>query len=698
MDEVVMGEDKIEVIINPTNFTPEQGEMLHAILEYGEARNVRAWYPNESLVQPFISAIVASIKRPDEKEAERKKLEAILKRYPSKFYGCKQLINDVVVRVPVKLTHAIVARERINPVTHLKEQRYDVYNCAAPLSSGAHADVFDLAGTLSLNRNGALVFKHKPRVIKALQFTSRLEALTPTSILKKHIEQESRLSLRATHLHAKPATYDDQNSIAFIVMNKYSKTLDQLINAGLNSHERRLRLSYYLLEALDEQVHKLNMLHRDIKPQNIMVDEKTLQVKIIDFGYSCDQADIDDTVCGTGGFAAPEVYQGKHSIKSDIYSIGVVLGLLWGGVFDKEKTIKYSDVDPPVYDVPKIINLFARIPSGLPFEFKARIRAILEGLFVENVNARYDIKQAMFLFDSAILDFKLTSIPHEHHEDVYVAHVAALRLRFYIRTSAKSFENVVAETRAALATIPENNYAMAEFVNTLQMDELRVGDSKRDILARLDAIAKDYRLTSGGLDDARVQLAITLLACNNLPTSVNTRAMSVRVAALDEDIQNLQHKLQKKECDIDGLASYTKVINSRLALILNSHEQLREELSRFRSDDAFLKSRLMVSGSGTPLGFLKNQIRTEVGAYLDSYSPGLFRQVLSLERIRDMHEILDIVDYSGDVSDLSRLLNLRLNALGPRMILSSSLRERIVAILKSPSAAPEHQFQITARA
>ncbi len=77
------------------------------------------------------------------------------------------------------------------------------------------------------------------------------------------------------------------------------------------------------------------MSHRDIKLENILIVQKTGQVKLIDFGFSCLSKERLKIFCGTPSYMSPEIVSKKeyYGGPADIWACGVLLYNLLCGNF-----------------------------------------------------------------------------------------------------------------------------------------------------------------------------------------------------------------------------------------------------------------------------------------------------------------------------------------------------------------------------
>lgn len=125
--------------------------------------------------------------------------------------------------------------------------------------------------------------------------------------------------------------------VPYIVMELvHGKLLKDIIAAGPVPVETAVRYVDGILEAL-EYSHRAGVVHRDIKPGNVMVTDAG-QVKVMDFGIARAVSDSSSTVAettaiiGTAAYFSPEQAKGEPvDARADLYSTGVVLYELLAG-------------------------------------------------------------------------------------------------------------------------------------------------------------------------------------------------------------------------------------------------------------------------------------------------------------------------------------------------------------------------------
>ena len=110
-------------------------------------------------------------------------------------------------------------------------------------------------------------------------------------------------------------------------------SLEEKIKDELPDKKDAIKYILNICEAL-KFLHSLNIIHRDIKPQNIIIDNDD-QAVLIDLQAArniTDKKKTDTINLGTVGYAAPEQYGLHQSIPpTDIYALGVLLNELLTG-------------------------------------------------------------------------------------------------------------------------------------------------------------------------------------------------------------------------------------------------------------------------------------------------------------------------------------------------------------------------------
>lgn len=145
----------------------------------------------------------------------------------------------------------------------------------------------------------------------------------------------------------------------------YSFTMEKLKQAD---EKTVLSLAIDIAEALTAS-HNMDIMHRDVKPENIFYDEKSGKFKLGDFGIAriTNQGSASTKGAGTMGYEAPEVANGndeKYSYQADIYSFGITLYLILNDLkfpgsdeYYVNRAVQYnpdSEIAPPAHGSPRL--------------------------------------------------------------------------------------------------------------------------------------------------------------------------------------------------------------------------------------------------------------------------------------------------------------------------------------------------------
>jgi serine/threonine protein kinase len=180
------------------------------------------------------------------------------------------------------------------------------------------------------------------------------------------------------------------NNLVFIVMENVTGGLlfDLCQTMGAMGEDAGRFFMTQLVNSLD-YMHNLRCVHRDLKLENILVDDK-LNLKIADFGFACYKS-IDQlkSYRGTMTYMAPEIKEGKtyDGTQVDLFSVGVIIFIIVQGIFPFKEARK-EEYFYNLLLTGQIETYFEKVNgTGLSSDFKDMILK----LFSYNGSDRYTV-------------------------------------------------------------------------------------------------------------------------------------------------------------------------------------------------------------------------------------------------------------------------------------------------------------------
>lgn len=257
----------------------------------------------------------------------------------------------------------------------------------------------------------------RPVAVKVLK-----AGLLETPQARQMFERESQIVARLDHPNIirvidKGLTGDD---MPYFVMDFVEgETLSGAIKSGKLATSQKLRVSIQVAKAL-AYAHKNNIVHRDIKPGNILIDKEE-NARVVDFGIALLTEDTEmhrneaGLTVGTLSYMAPEQHNGASfaTAASDVYSLGVMMYLMFGGVLPR---LGYP---PPTHYNPKVPEALSNIimaclseePSARPLAEK------LTAMLLKSVQGEHltksEVEDARETFQDPKEKFRLLDVIRE---------------------------------------------------------------------------------------------------------------------------------------------------------------------------------------------------------------------------------------------------------------------------------------------
>ena len=305
------------------------------------------------------------------------------------------------------------------------------YELGAMIGTGGMADVY-LAQDVRLNRQVA---------IKILR--SDL-ARDPSFVTRFNKEA---LSVAALNHPGIVSVYDSgkedspSGAMPYIVMEYVEgKTLREIVNKGERfALNRAVEITEGILIAL-QYSHKNGIIHRDIKPGNIMITDNG-DVKVMDFGIARALADTGATmtstwnIIGTAQYLSPEQATGTQAdARSDLYSVGCLLYELLAGrppfTGDTPVAIAYQHVSAPLTPITEIQE-----------SLNPDLNAFFSIALAKDANERYQSANAMLKDLKKLIKGEgiTTQIPKQMRKEKARNRIAALSIALVLLVGGVSY-------------------------------------------------------------------------------------------------------------------------------------------------------------------------------------------------------------------------------------------------------------------
>ena len=234
----------------------------------------------------------------------------------------KSKLGSQIIKEELKLkvtNQSLVDEQLGNP--------YEKYKIINKTGDGAYGSVYTAINTLNGNKIAMKkILKIQENKVEDMEIKNEID------ILKK-LDHPNIVKIFEF--------YDDEEN--YYIITEFCKYGELYRYINKDYSERQLCVLFYQVFSGLVYLHENNIIHRDIKLENIMISdiEKDLQtkeeyfwIKIIDFGTAkiFEKNKKEKTVIGSSYYIAPEVLKKKYNEKCDTWSIGVVLFMLITGI------------------------------------------------------------------------------------------------------------------------------------------------------------------------------------------------------------------------------------------------------------------------------------------------------------------------------------------------------------------------------
>jgi len=151
--------------------------------------------------------------------------------------------------------------------------------------------------------------------------------------------------------------------------------------AGGRLSQQRAQVILWQLSSGVAYIHDQRVAHRNLKPENIMVDEDDA-VKLANFKLAVKLGNPCRDKCGTMPFVAPEVLAGRRydASASDVWAVGVVLAEMLCGINKVPSMLQWGNTSSPSSERARDLEAYFRDPKQMLVSLEADLGSLDNGL------------------------------------------------------------------------------------------------------------------------------------------------------------------------------------------------------------------------------------------------------------------------------------------------------------------------------
>lgn len=266
------------------------------------------------------------------------------------------------------------------------------------------------------------------------------------------IKQEATLWEQASgHPNILPIIDADEYDGQIVIVSEYAP--DGSLEEWLKTHgampvERAIETTIQILDGL-EFLHSRNIIHRDLKPANILLQGTT--ARLADFGISralrMTATSQSQNISGTFAYMSPEALDGKRSVQTDIWSVGVNLYQFLTG------TLPFPQKEPSILFPAIIMREFAPLPDLIPQSLQNVIAKALAKLPENRYKNAGEMREDLRRILRSDLIFLVSNVEQKtHHKQISSTQYKAPTIETVVKA-----QNEIAHNSERLNRVVEEN-------------------------------------------------------------------------------------------------------------------------------------------------------------------------------------------------------------------------------------------------